>query len=49
MSTSRQVDITGVALSVHLADTVSAINEKNMALLINDDAGSGVRETGVFG
>ncbi len=42
MSSSGTVDITELSLKVDLADTMSAINEKDLALLVNDDAGSGV-------
>jgi hypothetical protein len=38
MSTSTAVDITELALSVHLADTMSTIDEKDLPLLVNDDA-----------
>jgi len=44
MSTSAAVDITDLALSVHLADTMSAINKKDLPLLVNNDAGRRVSE-----
>jgi len=49
MSASGAVDIAHLALGVDLADTMSAVNEKDLALLVNDDAGRGVSKGTVFG
>ena len=42
MSTSGAVDITELALNVHLADAMPGVDEEDLALLVNDDAGRGV-------
>jgi hypothetical protein len=42
MPASGAVDITEFAAGVDFADTVPAVDEKYPALLVNNDAGSGV-------
>jgi hypothetical protein len=49
MSTSTAVDITDLALSVELADTMLTIDEKDLALFVNDDAGRRVSRGGKLG
>ncbi len=49
MSTPGVVDITEPALRIDLADSMSAVNEKDLALFVNDDAGRGVSRSVVFG
>ena len=49
MSPSGAVDITELALIVEFADTMPAINEKDLVLLVDDNAGCGVSEDCVFG
>jgi hypothetical protein len=44
MSASSAVDVTEPALSVDLADTVSTIDEENLAQMVDHDAGRWVSE-----
>jgi hypothetical protein len=48
MPTSSAMDIAELALRIELANTMSAINEKDLILLVNNDSRRGVSESGIF-
>ena len=49
MPASCAVDITELALGIHFADTVAAVNEKDVTLVIGHDAGRRVSRTADLG